>query len=80
MDELEIRALRALHRAFCKIRSVARHQLSEDRREYLVMIADAAHNIPDALSMNAYESETLEHDLLALEDVMSEQKKSMNCH
>jgi hypothetical protein len=72
MTDLEQRALDALHQAFCRLRSLVKRPLNDAGRQHLFLIADAAHNIPDALSGNADYRENLESDVLLLEELLSE--------
>ncbi len=72
MTDLEQRAFDAMHQAFCRLRYFVKRPLNDAGRQHLFLIADAAHNIPDALAGNASHRENLESDLLLLEDLLSE--------
>lgn len=72
VTELENRAHEALHQAFCRMRYFAKCTLNEQGRHHLFLVADAAHNIPDALAGNAYHRPNLERDVLALEKLLEE--------
>ncbi|AVA38061.1 hypothetical protein ACUXAV_004929 [Cupriavidus metallidurans] len=72
MTEIEKRACEALHQAFCRLRHFSTRDLNELGREHLFMVADAAHNIPDALAGNACHRANLERDVLALEAMLVE--------
>lgn len=72
MTKLERRACDALHQAFCRLRYFGGRRLNEEGRNYVFLVADAAHNIPDALAGNLYHRDTLEHDVAALEALLEE--------
>lgn len=72
MDDLEKRACDVLHQAFCRLRYFSMRPLNEKGREHLFLVADAAHNIPDALAGNQYHRENLERDVLELEALLEE--------
>ncbi len=72
MTELEKRAYDALHQAFCRLRYFSKRPLNDQGRNHLFLVADAAHNIPDALAGNPYHRENLERDVLMLEELLSE--------
>ncbi|MDN0082456.1 hypothetical protein QU487_06765 [Crenobacter sp. SG2305] len=72
MTEIETRACSAMKQAFCRLRYFAKQPLNEQGREHLYLVADAAHNIPEALAGNAFHRETLERDVLALEALLAE--------
>lgn len=77
MIEIEKRAYDAMHQAFCLLRYFSKRQLNEKGREYLFSVADTAHNIPDALAGHVYHRETLERDVLALEELLAEPYASL---
>ncbi len=70
--ELEERVYEALHQAFCRIRYFSMRPLNHAGKEHLFQVADAAHNLPDALKGDAYHRPNLERDLLALEALLAE--------
>jgi hypothetical protein len=72
MTELQARAYDAMHQAFCRLRFFSKRPLNELGREHLFLVADAAHNIPDALAGNPYHRDALERDVLALEVLLAE--------
>lgn len=72
MTELEKRACDAMHQAFCRLRYFSRERLNERGREHLFRLADAAHNIPDALASNAYHRDSLARDVQAVEALLAE--------
>lgn len=72
MTELEKRAYEAMHQAFCRLRYFSKRPLNDAGRQHLFLVADAAHNIPDALAGDAYHRENLEHDVMALEALLAE--------
>jgi hypothetical protein len=72
MTEIEKRAYDAMHEAFCRLRYFSKRRLNEQGREHLFLVADAAHNIPNALAGNAFHRETVERDIRALEALLAE--------
>lgn len=72
MTEIEKRACDAMHQAFCRLRYLSRERLNELGREHLFLLADAAHNIPEALAGNAYHRDSLERDVRAVEALLAE--------
>ncbi|WGS55066.1 hypothetical protein LFL96_36940 (plasmid) [Paraburkholderia sp. D15] len=72
MIDFEKRAYDAMHAAFCRVRLLSRRPVSEKEREHLFLLADAAHNIPDALAGDTYHRTELERDVLALETLLAE--------
>lgn len=72
MTEIEKRACDAMHQAFCRLRYLVRHPLNEQGREHSFLIADAAHNLPDALAGNEFHRQDLERDVLTLEALLAE--------
>jgi hypothetical protein len=62
----------SLHQASRRLRHFSTRDLNELGREHLFMVADAAHNIPDALAGNACHRANLERDVLALEAMLVE--------
>ena len=73
MTDIETRAFRAMSEAFIRLRYYSRLPLNENGRKHLFLVSDAAHNIPEALSGNAFlRAHHLERDLLALEALLAE--------
>jgi hypothetical protein len=72
MTDVEKRAYDAMHEAFCRLRYFSKRPLNELGRQHLFLVADAAHNIPDALAGNAFHREYLERDVAALEALLNE--------
>lgn len=71
MSEIERRAYTAMHDAFCRVRLLSTTPLDENGQKYLFLVADAAHNIPDALT-GGYHQPDLERDVLRLEELLAE--------
>ena len=72
MTEIEKRACDAMHQTFCRLRYLSSERLNELGREHLFLLADAAHNIPEALAGNAYHRDSLERDVRAVEALLAE--------
>lgn len=58
--------------AFCRLRYLARYPLNDAGRQYLFLLADAAHNIPVGMAGDQYHATTLSDDLARLEAMLSE--------
>lgn len=68
---LQQRASSLLHQAFCHLRYLAKRPLNEQGRDHMYLVADAAHNIPEALANPFRMAEPLEQQVSDLERLLA---------
>lgn len=56
--------------AFCRLRLWARYELTDEGRKHMEEVADAAHNIPDALTGNEIQNEHVDLEIARLKQMV----------
>jgi hypothetical protein len=70
ISDLERRAYNAMRDAFERLRYLSKRPLNEQGRQHMFLVADAAHNLPAALSGDAYHRYSMEGYVLDLEKLL----------